>query len=69
MTLLVCSTIILVVVSALIFAIKYFEHYEVKHCLRCPLAEKCDEIDYSAFAEDMKKDLEKKDVRKLEKKL
>lgn len=51
-------SITVVCVTAYLFFLKYVEYFEYKHCLNCPLKREGEEIDFSVFAEDMKKEKE-----------
>lgn len=53
---LVVLLITVICVTAYLFFLKYVEFFEYKHCLNCPLKKEGTEIDFSAFAEDIKKD-------------
>ena len=59
MILLVVLLITVICVTAYLFFLKYVEYFEYKHCLNCPLKKEEEEIDFSVFAEDMKRDKEK----------
>lgn len=51
--------ITVICVTAYLFFLKYVEFFEYKHCLNCPLKKDDDPIDFSSFAEDIKKDKER----------
>lgn len=51
-------SITVICVTAYLFFLKYVEYFEYKHCLNCPLKKEEVEIDFSVFAEDMKRDKE-----------
>lgn len=51
-------SILVICVTAYLFFLKYVDYFEYKHCLKCPLKEEGEVIDFSAFTEDIKKDRE-----------
>lgn len=52
-------TVTVVCVTAYLFFLKYVEYFEYKHCLNCPLKDDGEDIDFTVFAEDLKKDRER----------
>lgn len=58
-------TVTVVCVTAYLFFLKYVEYFEYKHCLNCPLKKDGEDIDFTVFAEDLKKDRERNYEKKL----